>query len=242
MPPPETYKSEIGSQSTTCQVQAGAHVSNIDDAIKLGPLFEFPEATADHQCRQVDNSNHYKYGATRVSVLSILCGYDENCFVVDVGQDRALRTRNSARQYYVQWVWFTTLLAAVRNGIRFHRTGVTYCNPASTTAAVAILIAAVCCCRGWWCCGCWCYRCYCWHLFLLLMLLASFFISQQMWQKKPFFCDASLPSLAGQYTLDDVQAAVDADFVEVSRPPPPISPTSPLHFQKPYNVQPAVDA
>ena len=24
MPPPETYKSEIGSQSTMCQVQAGA--------------------------------------------------------------------------------------------------------------------------------------------------------------------------------------------------------------------------
>ena len=27
MPPPETYKSEIGSQSTVCQVQAGAYVS-----------------------------------------------------------------------------------------------------------------------------------------------------------------------------------------------------------------------
>ena len=27
MPPPETYKSEIGSQSTMCQVQAGAYVS-----------------------------------------------------------------------------------------------------------------------------------------------------------------------------------------------------------------------
>ena len=27
MPPPETYKSEIGSQSTICQVQAGAYVS-----------------------------------------------------------------------------------------------------------------------------------------------------------------------------------------------------------------------
>ena len=27
MPSPETYKSEIGSQSTTCQVQAGAYVS-----------------------------------------------------------------------------------------------------------------------------------------------------------------------------------------------------------------------
>ena len=27
MPPPETYKSEIGSQSTMCQVQAGACVS-----------------------------------------------------------------------------------------------------------------------------------------------------------------------------------------------------------------------
>ena len=27
MPPPETCKSEIGSQSTTCQVQAGAYVS-----------------------------------------------------------------------------------------------------------------------------------------------------------------------------------------------------------------------
>ncbi|CAN0443641.1 unnamed protein product, partial [Laminaria digitata] len=37
---------------------------------------------------------------------------------------------------------------------------------------------------------------------------------EEMWQKKPFFCDASLPSLAGKYTLDDVQAAVDADFVE----------------------------
>lgn len=38
---------------------------------------------------------------------------------------------------------------------------------------------------------------------------------RQLWQKKPFFCDASLPSLAGQYTLDDVQQAVDSDFVEV---------------------------
>ncbi|CAM9691274.1 unnamed protein product [Ectocarpus sp. 8 AP-2014] len=37
----------------------------------------------------------------------------------------------------------------------------------------------------------------------------------ELWQKKPFFCDASLPSLAGQYTLDDVQQAVDSDFVEV---------------------------
>ena len=27
MPPPETFKSEIGSQSTMCQVQAGAYVS-----------------------------------------------------------------------------------------------------------------------------------------------------------------------------------------------------------------------
>ena len=27
MPPPETYKIEIGSQSTMCQVQAGAYVS-----------------------------------------------------------------------------------------------------------------------------------------------------------------------------------------------------------------------
>ena len=27
MPPPETYKSEIGSQPTICQVQAGAYVS-----------------------------------------------------------------------------------------------------------------------------------------------------------------------------------------------------------------------
>ena len=27
MPPPETYKSEIGSQSTTCQVHTGAYVS-----------------------------------------------------------------------------------------------------------------------------------------------------------------------------------------------------------------------
>ena len=27
MPPPETYKSEIGSQSTMCQVQAGAYVA-----------------------------------------------------------------------------------------------------------------------------------------------------------------------------------------------------------------------
>ena len=27
MPPPETYKTEIGSQSTMCQVQAGAYVS-----------------------------------------------------------------------------------------------------------------------------------------------------------------------------------------------------------------------
>ena len=27
MPPPETYESEIGSQSTMCQVQAGAYVS-----------------------------------------------------------------------------------------------------------------------------------------------------------------------------------------------------------------------
>ena len=27
MPPPETYKSEIGSQSTMCQVHAGAYVS-----------------------------------------------------------------------------------------------------------------------------------------------------------------------------------------------------------------------
>ena len=27
MPPPETYKREIGSQSTTCQVHAGAYVS-----------------------------------------------------------------------------------------------------------------------------------------------------------------------------------------------------------------------
>ena len=27
MPPPETYKSEIGSQSTMCQVQTGAYVS-----------------------------------------------------------------------------------------------------------------------------------------------------------------------------------------------------------------------
>ena len=27
MPPPETYRSEIGSQSTMCQVQAGAYVS-----------------------------------------------------------------------------------------------------------------------------------------------------------------------------------------------------------------------
>ena len=27
MPPPETYKSEIGSRSTMCQVQAGAYVS-----------------------------------------------------------------------------------------------------------------------------------------------------------------------------------------------------------------------
>ena len=27
MPPPEIYKSEIGSQSTMCQVQAGAYVS-----------------------------------------------------------------------------------------------------------------------------------------------------------------------------------------------------------------------
>ena len=27
MPPPETYKNEIGSQSTMCQVHAGAYVS-----------------------------------------------------------------------------------------------------------------------------------------------------------------------------------------------------------------------
>ena len=27
MPPPETYKSEIGSQSTMCQVDTGAYVS-----------------------------------------------------------------------------------------------------------------------------------------------------------------------------------------------------------------------
>ena len=27
MPPPETYKSEIGSQSTMCQVHTGAYVS-----------------------------------------------------------------------------------------------------------------------------------------------------------------------------------------------------------------------
>lgn len=39
----------------------------------------------------------------------------------------------------------------------------------------------------------------------------------KMWQKKPFFCDSSLPSLADKYTIDDVQAAVDADFVEVRR-------------------------
>ncbi|CAM9930939.1 unnamed protein product, partial [Ectocarpus fasciculatus] len=39
----------------------------------------------------------------------------------------------------------------------------------------------------------------------------------ELWQKKPFFCDASLPSLAGQYTLDDVQQAVDSDFVEAGR-------------------------
>ena len=37
----------------------------------------------------------------------------------------------------------------------------------------------------------------------------------QLWQKKPFLCDVSLPSIAGHFTLDDVQAAVDADFVEV---------------------------
>lgn len=37
----------------------------------------------------------------------------------------------------------------------------------------------------------------------------------QMWETRPFYCHAPLPSLAGQYTLDDVQAAVDADFVEV---------------------------
>ncbi|CAM9621685.1 unnamed protein product [Scytosiphon promiscuus] len=39
----------------------------------------------------------------------------------------------------------------------------------------------------------------------------------ELWQQKPFYCDASLPSLAGQYTLDDVEKAVDADFVEAGR-------------------------
>eukprot|EP00752_Nemacystus_decipiens_P011678 g10365.t1 len=39
----------------------------------------------------------------------------------------------------------------------------------------------------------------------------------ELWQKKPFFCDAKLASLAGQYTLDDVQRAVDSDFVEAGR-------------------------
>lgn len=52
------------------------------------------------------------------------------------------------------------------------------------------------------------------RLFVFLCLLCSF----QLWQKKPFFCRASLPSLAGQFTLEDVQAAVDADFVEVRTP------------------------
>ena len=42
---------------------------------------------------------------------------------------------------------------------------------------------------------------------------------EQLWQKKPFFCDVSLASLAGQYTLDDVQKAVDSDFVEVRNRP-----------------------
>lgn len=40
--------------------------------------------------------------------------------------------------------------------------------------------------------------------------------AHQLWQKKPFFCDAKLASLAEQYTLEDFQKAVDADFVEVS--------------------------
>ncbi|CAM9321032.1 unnamed protein product [Ascophyllum nodosum] len=39
----------------------------------------------------------------------------------------------------------------------------------------------------------------------------------ELWQKKPFLCDVSLPSIAGHFTLDDVQAAVDADFVEAGR-------------------------
>ncbi|CAM9351130.1 unnamed protein product [Pylaiella littoralis] len=39
----------------------------------------------------------------------------------------------------------------------------------------------------------------------------------ELWQKKPFFCDASLASLAGQYTLDDFEKAVDGDFVEAGR-------------------------
>ena len=58
MPPPETYKSEIGSQSTMCQVQAGAYVSllalGITDYIRLPPK-------KDYHVYIVRSTCHYVY-------------------------------------------------------------------------------------------------------------------------------------------------------------------------------------